>query len=84
MYVAVNVTTAPQQLLRAERKVLRLQRRLWLAQLAFWPMAATVAILAAWTFWHRARQRRTGVDSAAASSVPTAASEAPSQGSAPG
>lgn len=30
---------------RAERKVLRLQRRLWLAQVAMWPTVIVLAVL---------------------------------------
>lgn len=30
---------------RAERKLLRLQRRLWLAQLAMWPTVIVLAVL---------------------------------------
>lgn len=43
---------------RAERKVLRLQRRLWLAQLAMWPTVAVLAAgLLAAVVWVRRRVR---------------------------
>ncbi|BBZ45142.1 hypothetical protein [Mycobacterium parmense] len=41
---------------RGQREVLRLQRRLWLAQLAFWPgvvLIGVVASAAAWAAWRR-------------------------------
>lgn len=40
----------------SERLVLRLQRRLWLAQLALWPTVIVLTILAsvaAWVLWQR-------------------------------
>lgn len=51
---------------RAERKVLRLQRRLWLAQLAMWPTLTVLAVLlVAGALWV-ARRRSTGGRHAAA------------------
>lgn len=48
----MNVIETSRRLGRAERKVLRLQRRLWLAQLAMWPTAiALAAALLAGTVW---------------------------------
>lgn len=44
MCLAMTLIETSRRLGRAERKVLRLQRRLWLAQLAMWP---TVIVLAA-------------------------------------
>ncbi|BBY35934.1 hypothetical protein MMAN_00680 [Mycobacterium mantenii] len=45
---------------RAERKVLRLQRRLWLAQLAMWPTVIALAVLLlAGVLWV-VRRRSTG------------------------
>ncbi|OBB97919.1 hypothetical protein [Mycobacterium sp. 852002-40037_SCH5390672] len=45
---------------RAERKALRLQRRLWLAQLAMWPTVILLAaVLLAGVLWVL-RQRSTG------------------------
>ncbi len=36
---------------RAERKVLRLQRRLWLAQVAMWPTLIVLAVLLVGVLW---------------------------------
>ncbi|MGV7986233.1 hypothetical protein PJP10_17440 [Mycobacterium kansasii] len=62
---------------RAERMVLRAQRRLWLAQLVLPAAAITTAIVvsvAAWTMWQRAsRQRRSESPSAAVRPAPVAA-----------
>lgn len=44
MCLAMTLIETSRRLGRAERKVLRLQRRLWLAQLAIWP---TVIVLVA-------------------------------------
>jgi len=44
MCLAMTLIETSRRLGRAERKVLRLQRRLWLAQLAMWP---TVIVLVA-------------------------------------
>jgi hypothetical protein len=65
-------------MLRAERKVLRVQRRLWLAQLAFWPAVialAVVGVVAAWKLWQRSAQRRP--DGNAATAVPPTKLDAP-------
>ncbi|ORA09558.1 hypothetical protein [Mycobacterium arosiense] len=48
----MTVIETSRRLGRAERKVLRLQRRLWLAQLAMWPIAIVLAAaLLAGTVW---------------------------------
>jgi len=45
-----------QRLRGTQRKVLRLQRRLWLAELALWPTVIVLAVLMAgvlWIAWRR-------------------------------
>lgn len=53
----MTVIETSRRLGRAERKVLRLQRRLWLAQVAMWPTALVVAaaLLAGTVWWLRRR-----------------------------
>ncbi len=41
----MTLIDASRRLGRAERKVLRLQRRLWFAQLAMWPTVIVLAVL---------------------------------------
>jgi hypothetical protein len=56
------------RLRRTERKVLRAQRRLWVAQLAVWPTMIVLAILLAgvlWMVWQRSAVRRPEPESAA-------------------
>lgn len=57
-----------------QRRVLRLQRRLWLAELALWPTAILLAVLAAagaWLLWRRTSQRRSrGHDTVAPTAPP--------------
>jgi hypothetical protein len=43
--LAMTLIDTPRRLGRAERKVLRLQRRLWFAQLAIWPTVIVLAVL---------------------------------------
>jgi hypothetical protein len=53
---AMNVKEASRRARRAEQMVLRLQRRLWFAQLALWPTVVLSGILvmaAAWALWRR-------------------------------
>lgn len=72
-------------MLRAERKVLRIQRRLWLAQLALWPAVITLAVVgvvAAWKLWQRSAQRRP--DGNTGTAVPTEPDVPPVAGSGPG
>lgn len=62
----MTVIETSQRLRRAERKALRLQRGLWLAQLAVWPTVIVSAILLAgvgWTVWKRAAGRRDAPES---------------------
>lgn len=64
----MSLIETSQRLRRAERKVLRLQRRLWLAQLAVWPTVIVLAVLlvgALWMVWKRTAGRRGGPASAA-------------------
>lgn len=52
----MTVIETAQRLRGAQRKVLRLQRRLWLAELALWPAALLLAALVAvtgWLLWRR-------------------------------
>ncbi|MCK8647163.1 hypothetical protein [Mycobacterium colombiense] len=63
----MTVIETSRRLGRAERKVLRLQRRLWLAQLAMWPTLTVLAVLlVAGVLWVVARRRSTGGRHAAA------------------
>lgn len=57
----MTVTEMPERVWRGRRKVMRLQRDLWLAQLALWPMvilAAVVLSAIAWALWQRKSPRR--------------------------
>lgn len=57
---AMTLIETSRRLGRAERKVLRLQRRLWLAQLAMWPTVIVLAAgLLAAVVWVRRRRVRT-------------------------
>jgi cytochrome bd-type quinol oxidase subunit 1 len=54
-----------------QKRVLRLQRRLWLAEMAVWPAGALLFALAgvgAWVVWQR-RSRERGAAAAAAAPV---------------
>ncbi len=52
MRLAMTLIETSRRLGRAERKVLRLQGRLWLAQLAMWPTAIVFsAVLVAGAVW---------------------------------
>lgn len=62
----MTVIETSRRLGRAERKVLRLQRRLWLAQLAMWPTVIVLAILLAGGALWVVRRRSTGGRHAAA------------------
>jgi hypothetical protein len=56
---AMTLIETSRRLGRAERKVLRLQRRLWLAQLAMWPTVIVLAAgLLAAVVWVRRRVRK--------------------------
>lgn len=49
-----------QRVWRGRRKVVRLQRDLWLVQLALWPMLVLSAVLlaaVAWALWQRNSRR---------------------------
>lgn len=69
----MTVIETSRRLGRAKRKVLRLQRRLWLAQLAMWPTAIALAVLltgASVLVWRRsARGRHRSVTTATTSSA---------------
>lgn len=57
----MTLKETPQRVWRGRRKVLRLQRDLWLAQLALWPTVILAAILlavAAWAVWQRRSRGR--------------------------
>ncbi|GAB1815741.1 hypothetical protein MUNTM_47810 [Mycobacterium sp. MUNTM1] len=56
----MTVIETSRRLGRAERKVLRLQRRLWLAQLAVWPTVIALAVLLVGGVLWVVRQRSTG------------------------
>lgn len=59
----MTVIEMSQRLRGAQRKVLRLQRRLWLAELALWPAAIVVAALVLVTgrlLWRRSAVRGEG------------------------
>jgi hypothetical protein len=57
----MTVIETSRRLGRAESKVLRLQRRLWLAQLAMWPTVIVLAILlVGGVLWWVMRRRSTG------------------------
>lgn len=59
----MTVIETSQRLRRAQGKVLRLQRRLWLAELAMWPAAIVVAALVlvtGWLLWRRSAVRADG------------------------
>ncbi len=61
MCPAMNVKEASQRVRRGQEKALRLQRRLWLAQLALWPTLIAAVVLtsiAAWALWRRKPGRR--------------------------
>lgn len=47
----MTVHETSQRLRGAQRKVLRLQRRVWLAELALWPAAIVLAALVLGTVW---------------------------------
>lgn len=52
----MSVKEVPQRVWRGRRTVVRLQRDLWLAQLAFWPAVVVSVILlsvATWALWRR-------------------------------
>lgn len=62
----MTVIETSQRLRRAERKVLRLQRWLWLAQLALWPTVIVSSVLLAgllWAVWKRSAGRKEGPES---------------------
>lgn len=59
----MTVIEMSQRLRGAQRKVLRLQRRLWLAELALWPATIVVAALVlvtGWLLWRRSAVRDEG------------------------
>lgn len=69
----MTVIETSQRLRRTQRKVLRLQRRLWLAQLAVWPTAVVVAVLltaALWVVWQRRSAGRRHASAPAADALP--------------
>lgn len=62
----MTVLETSRRLGRAERKMLRLQRRLWLAQLAMWPALIVLAVLLVGGVLWAVRRRSTGGRHAAA------------------
>ncbi|MES3638352.1 hypothetical protein Q9Q75_06005 [Mycobacterium intracellulare] len=59
----MTVLETSQRLRGAQRKVLRLQRRVWLAELALWPAAIVLAVLVlgtGWLLWRRSAVRADG------------------------
>ncbi|WP_406816498.1 hypothetical protein [Mycobacterium sp. M23085] len=62
----MTVIDTSRRLGRAERKMLRLQRRLWLAQLAMWPTVIVLAVLLVGGGLWMVRRRSTGGRHAAA------------------
>jgi hypothetical protein len=69
-----------------QRKVLRLQRRLWFAELALWPTAILSAILmsvGARAWWQR-KSRERQADTVTATSAPADAPESAVAGPVPG
>lgn len=65
----MTVKTALRSARNGQRRVVRLQRRLWLAELALWPAVLLSAVLlsaGAWVLW----QRRSGVREAAGTTPP--------------
>ncbi|OBF55505.1 hypothetical protein A5756_12525 [Mycobacterium sp. 852002-53434_SCH5985345] len=57
----MTVKEVPQRVWRGRRKVMRLQRDLWLAQLAVWPTLIVSAVLLSaltWALWQRKWQRK--------------------------
>lgn len=71
----MTVLETSRRLGRAERKVLRLQRRLWLAQVAIWPAVIVLAVLLAVGVLWLVRRRSTGGRHAAAPAANGAAGE---------
>ncbi|OBF22666.1 hypothetical protein A5725_10525 [Mycobacterium kubicae] len=75
------VKEASRRVLRAEQKLLRVQRRLWLAQLALYPTAAlgvVGALVVAWRLWQRRsahHQAETSQPYPAGDTVPPAAGQ---------
>lgn len=58
---AMTVKEMPQRVWRGRRKAMRLQRDLWLAQLALWPTLILSAVLLSavtWAVWQRKSRRR--------------------------
>lgn len=56
MWPAMTVKEIPQRLWRGRRTVMRLQRDVWLAQLALWPTVILSVVLlsaGAWALWRR-------------------------------
>ena len=69
----MTVIETSQRLRRTQRKVLRLQGRLWLAQLAVWPTAIFLALLlvgALWVLWQRRSTGRRHASAPAADALP--------------
>lgn len=62
----MTVIEGSRRLGRAERKILRLQRRLWFAQLAMWPTVIVLAVLLVGGVLWVVRRRSTGGRHAAA------------------
>lgn len=62
----MTVIETSRRLGRAERKVLRLQRRLWFAQLAMWPTVIALAVVLVGGVLWVLRRRSTGGRHAAA------------------
>ncbi|OSC27998.1 hypothetical protein B8W69_12280 [Mycobacterium vulneris] len=71
----MTVIETSRRLGRAERKVLRLQRRLWFAQLAVWPIVIVLAVLLVGGVLWVVRRRSTGGRHAAAPATNAPAGE---------
>jgi hypothetical protein len=82
----MNAAAAIRGARRGERRVLRLQRRLWFAQMAVWPTAvllATLVSVTAWVVWRRkSREQRSAA--AAVDAAPVSPPQATDQDPVPG
>lgn len=71
----MTVIETSRRLGRAERKVLRLQRRLWLAQVAMWPTVIVLVVLLVGGVLWVVRRRSAGGRHAAAEAANAPAGE---------
>ncbi len=68
----MNLPPAVRGARNGQKRVLRLQRHLWLAELALWPTAILLSMLlatGAWVLWQR-KARERGAATATAAPVP--------------